>query len=376
MERFKSQFHRSADLLHFNHAGQSLLSRPALEKLRLCEEAYFTDAAFSWLKLHPELEAAKKELAGFLGAKTTEIAYFQTTAAALSQVALGYRLKAGDEIIVWDQEYPSNHYPWALAAKRAGAKLVVVSSGQDLSTPVESIERAITPRTKIIATSWVQYRSGARIDLQPLTTLARARGIFTCADIIQGAGVIPFDFQASGLDAAAGGGHKWMMSGHGVGYLLLREDRLEDLEPLMVGAMTYGTPDDAVDVLRPWKADATRFEPGGKAFSVVMALGASAKLLRETGIQNVEREAERLTRQLQEGLEARGYVVASPHGEKFRGAILNFVSGPGAKLRELAEIEKTFVTAKVAYAKRPPGIRLSLHAMMQDEDVARVLALL
>ncbi|MBX3019360.1 MAG: aminotransferase class V-fold PLP-dependent enzyme, partial [Bdellovibrionaceae bacterium] len=119
-----------------------------------------------------------------------------------------------------------------------------------------------------------------------------------------------------------------------------------------------------------------RFEPGGKAFSVVMALGASAKLLRETGIQNVEREAERLTRQLQEGLEARRYVVASPHGEKFRGAILNFVSGPGAKLRELAEIEKTFVTAKVAYAKRPPGIRLSLHAMMQDEDVARVLALL
>lgn len=376
MDAFKSQFHFRPDLLHFNHAGQSLLSRPALEKLRLCEEAYFTDAAFSWLKLAPELEAAKRELAAFLGARTSELAYFQSTAGALSQVALGFPLRAGDEILVWDQEYPSNHYPWALAAKRAGAKLVVVPSGEDLSTPVSALEARITPRTRIIATSWVQYRSGARVDLRALTELARARGIFTCADIIQGAGVLPFDFAASGLDAAAGGSHKWLMSGHGAGYLLLKEERLDLLEPLMVGAMTYGTPDDAVDVDRPWKPDATRFEPGGKAFAVVMALGASAKLLRETGIARVEREAERLTGLLREGLEARGYRIHSPHGAEFRGAILNFAPGERSPARDVAGIEARLQAGKVAYAKRPPGLRLSLHAMMRDEDVARVLEIL
>lgn len=376
MEHFKSQFHFAPDLLHFNHAGQSLLSRPALEKLRLCEEAFYTDAAFSWLKLMPELETAKKELAAFLGAKTSELAYFQTTAAALSQVALGFKLKPGDEILIWDQEYPSNFYPWAYAAKKAGAKLVVVPSGPRLETPVAALEAAITEKTKIIATSWVQYRSGARVDLQAMTRLAKARGIFTCADIIQGAGVTPFHFKDSGLDAAAGGSHKWMMSGHGMGYLLLNEEKLDSIEPLMVGAMTYGTPEDAVDVLRPWKPDASRFEPGGKAFAVAMALGASAKLLRETGIENVEREAERLTAQLKAGLEARGYSVQSPHGDHFRGAILNFTFGARSKFKSVTDLEKVLQANKVSFAKRPPGIRMSLHAMMRDEDIARVLALL
>lgn len=376
MTKFRAQFHFESDLLHFNHAGQSLMSRPALEALRRCEESYFSQAAFSWPKLAPEIDRAKKDLAQFLGATVQEVAYFQSTAGALSQVALGFPLKAGDEILIWDQEYPSNHYPWALAAKRAGAKLIVAPSAPDLSTPVEAMMKLVTPRTRIIATSWVQYRTGAIMDIQALTSFARPRGIFTCADIIQGAGVHPFDFRASGLDAACGGSHKWMISGHGAGYLCLREDRLDLIEPVMAGAMTYGTPDDPVDIDRPWKKDATRFEPGGKAFAVVMALGASARLLRETGIESIRDEAERLTKRLREGLEALGYRIHSPHGAHFRGAILNFGAGEASPLRADAEIEKIFHEHHVSFARRPPGIRLSVHAMMRDGDVDRVLEIL
>src|SRR5690606_12642038 len=126
--------------------------------------------------------------------------------------------------------------------------------------------------------SWVQFRNGAITDLQALTSLARAKGILTCADIIQGAGLLPFDFAASGLDAACGGSHKWMASAHGAGFMILREELQERFLPLMVGAMTYGDPDRPVDPNAKPHRGPLRFEPGGKAFVEIIALGAAARL--------------------------------------------------------------------------------------------------
>lgn len=373
IERFRAQFTSAPNLIHLNNAGQSPMCRASCDAITSWAQRFCLEGAHVFMPLITAVEESRKGLAAFLGCQASELTFFPGAAAAISQVALGLKFNPGDEIIIWDQEYPSNGYPWKAAADRSGAKLIVAPSNADLSTPMETIEKLVTPHTRLIATSWVQFRTGAIMDLKALTDFARPRGIFTCADIIQGAGCLPFDFAALGLDAACGGSHKWMVSAHGAGFMILKQEHFANVAPLSVGAMTYGTPDDPVDLNAQPKRDPKRFEPGGMAFLEVLALGAATKLLADVGIARLSQEAEWLAKRLMHGLREHGYVINSPHGAQFRGAIVNFSPGPNSPVKSQTEIEARLGRINVAYGRRKPGIRLSPHAMNTIEDIERVL---
>lgn len=388
LHNFRSQFVRlvrlvrpsqsalSPLLIHLNNAGQAPMCIPARNEIIQWANRFSEEGAHVFPALFEAFSSARTELSRLLGCLTHEVVFSQSAATAISQIALGIKLNAGDEIIVWDQEYPSNFYPWRLAAERAGARLLVAQSGKDLSTPLQTIEQLISPQTRIIATSWVQYRTGAMIDLQNLSSLARKNGIFTCVDIIQGVGCLPFDFASSGIDAACAASHKWMCASHSPGFFALREEHFDKISPLMAGAMTYGTPDNHGDMNALIKPGPSRFEPGGLPFIDVIALGAASRLIRETGISVIAQEAEWLARRLMHGLRERGYLISTPHGANFRGAIVNFTPGKNSPLTTLSAIEEKLSRNGVAFGKRAPGIRLSVHAHNMIDDIDTVLKLL
>lgn len=381
---FRAQF-PNADansLVHLNNAGQAPMCKPALEVLEIWAKRFHLEGAHAYPPLVKEMTKARGTIAEFLGCQAHELSFFQSAAGAISQVAFGFPFKAGDEIIVWEQEYPSNLYPWNEAAKRAGAKLVVLPNAPDLSTPIDAIANAITPRTRLIASSWIQFRTGAILDLVALATLARARRIFTCIDIIQGAGCFPFNFAAIGIDAACGGSHKWMAASHGAGFLAMREEHFDKITPIMFGAATIQAADYAPDLNARPRPDSLRFEPGSKAFLEILALAEAAQLLKSTGLSRIAQEAEWLARNLMHGLRERGYLINSPHGDAglgsthFRGAIVSFRPGPDARHKSLGEIEKRFQENRISYGMRPPGLRLSPHGFNSLSDIERVLNLL
>lgn len=374
--KFRSQFTPREDLVHLNNAGQTLMCRPAREMIETWARRLSEEGAHSWPPLVKAMQEARARLGQFFGCSTNELAFFPGTAGAISQVAFGLDLKAGDEIIVWEQEYPSNLYPWAEAARRKGAKLILAKSPADYSTPLTALEKLISPRTRVIASSWVQFRSGAILDLEGLAALARPRGIFTCVDIIQGAGLLPFNFKQSGIDAACGGSHKWMCASHGAGYLCLREEHIEKLEPVMIGAMSFSTADTAPDIHARPRTDIHRFEPGSRPYLEILAFAAAADLIAETGIARIAQEAEWLARNLMHGLRERGYLINSPHGQHHRGAIVSFTPGPDAPIKTVAEIENRLRENHVSFAVRPPGVRFSPHAFNTLTDIERVLKIL
>jgi len=374
--KFRSCFSARGDLVHLNNAGQAPLCRPARAAIETWTRRFAEEGAHSWPALVKAMQEARAKIARFLGCGAHELAFFPGTAGAISQVAFGLDLRAGDEIIVWEQEYPSNLYPWAEVARRKGAEIILAKSPADLSTPLAALQQLVTPRTRVIATSWVQFRSGAIMDLEGLAQLARPRGIFTCVDIIQGAGLLPFNFQQTGIDAACGGSHKWMCASHGAGFLCLREEHIEKLEPLMIGAMTFTTSDTAPDLSARPRRDIHRFEPGSRAFLEILALAEAADLLAETGVARIAQEAEWLARHLMHGLRERGYLINSPHGPHHRGAIVSFAPGPDAPLKTIAEIESRLIENHVSFGVRPPGIRLSPHAFNTRTDIERVLKIL
>ena len=376
LDYFKNQFANNQNIVHLNNAGQSPLSSYAVETLHHWIEVFRSEGAYSYYKALPQLEDTRRQLAQFLGCQSGEVAFFQSAAVAISQIAFGLNLCAGDEIIIWGQEYPSNFYPWREVARRTGAKLIVVEPPDDMATPIELIEARIAARTRVIATSWVQFQSGAIIDLKQLSELARPRGIFTSVDVIQGVGCLPFHFQQMGIDAAACGSHKWLASGHGAGFLCLRSEHFERIQPLCLGALSFTGVGDKTTYSSTLEADAKRFEPGGKPFFEIFALGSTINLFTQTGMAQIHREAERLATQLVNGLRELKYEIKSPHRQGFRGAIVTFGPTSSSPIKSQKELIDKLQARKISHAPRIGGIRLSPHAFNSDADINLVLKLL
>ena len=322
-----------------------------------------------------QTEVVRQKLAAFIGADTSEVAFFQTAASALSQAALAIPLEAGDEILTWDQEYPSNFYPWRLAAERARAKVIQIPS-ENWQTPVEKLLAQVNEKTRVIAVSWVQYQTGAVSDLKKISQFIRqhysGRDIWLVADVIQGVGVMSFHFHDTGFDIVCGGSHKWLCSSYGASYgasyMAVRSSRMPQVAPLEVGAMTYGTPDTEKSFSIQPKTTAQRYEPGSKSMFEVIALGATLDLFSAVGVTAIEAEANRLADRLRRGLREKGYEIFSP-----TGPIVNFAP---ADMRQMESVSQALTRAKVSYARRGPGIRLSLHGFNRDDEVERTLAAL
>lgn len=360
LEDYKKEFFRDNIRLHMNNAGLAPISKPARDKIlywgnRFYEEGFYTDHDYMNDVFH-----SRTSLAKLIGCEWNEIAFFQSTASAISQLCFHFPLSSGDEVITWDQEYASNLYPWQEACKRAHAKLVIVESEKNLTTPVEKIITKITVKTKVIAISWVQFLTGAKSDILALSKVTREKNIFLFVDIMQGLGLHPMNMKEWGVDAVAGGSHKWLTSPVGVGFLALDMKHINKIQPHNVGAYTFGTCDDPTDLHCMPKKDALKFEAGSKQVLEITALGASVDLILKTGVSVIEAEVLRLSEKLAGGLLSMGYEV-----HYNQSSIVNFIPRK--------ESAQKLSSIPCNYAIRGPGLRLSPHAFNNDEDIEKVL---
>lgn len=362
---YKDQFSRGQGLIHLNNAGLSPITRAARDCISHWSQRFFDEGMHCNDSYLAAVDQARETLAKFLNCKSGEIAYFQSTAGAISQVAFSVKLNPGDEVLMWDQEYASNLYPWKAAVDLAGAKLNLVQSGPELQTDVQRLIDAVTARTRVIAISWVQFQTGALTELEPLAQFTQKNGILLVVDAIQGLGLMPFDFLKLGVDAVCGGSHKWLASPVGVGFLAIREELARKLAPRTIGANTYGTCDDPTDLTCLPKLDALKFEAGSKQVLEILAMEASIKQIMRVGTAQILKESERLAQRLQKGLIELGMKVHNPHGGRQRGAIVTFEAD--------SWVEQVLRQKKISFAKRGPGLRLSPSAFNSDSDIDFVI---
>jgi selenocysteine lyase/cysteine desulfurase len=362
LENFKSSFARTGRA-NLNNAGIGSMCQPAIDAAAQSAQA-MSEGGASFPPLWERYQAARASLAKLVGATPENLAHMQTCAIAISTVALGMPMGAGEDVIITDQEYPSNAYPWYRAAERAGARVVQVPS-DDWEIDTGRIIEAITPRTRVVAVSWVQYQTGAMVDLKALSAACRENDAWLVVDAIQGVGVLPFDLEELGVDVVCGGTHKWITGPMGHGYIAFREGRMADVEPLYYGAMSYGTPDDRPDPRATLREDAKRYEPGNPLFLGGIAGGAAADLILETGVDVVAAEAARLAKRLRDGIAAAGGTVLGPDHQS---PIVTFrMDGQEGIMARLDEDD-------IAWYPRAGGIRLAPHAYNTDEEIDRALA--
>jgi selenocysteine lyase/cysteine desulfurase len=355
-----------AAAVHLNNAGVAPMTSRA-ERAIGDVAMSLREGSLAMTKLLRRYEQARGSFSRLVGCSPEHLAFFQTCAAAISQVAFGLPLAPGDRIVRLDQEYPSNAYPWHRAAERAGAVVDVVPSAPDYAIDHDALVAAIGPQTKVVALSFVQFQSGATVDVDRVVEAAHRHGAIVVVDAIQGLGMLPFDMTAMGVDAVCGGTHKWLLGPVGHGFLAVSSTLRERLVPILQGAITYGTPDDPVDPLRPLRTDIRRFEPGTPLLLGAIGGAASVELLLEVGQPRLWREASVVANHAVELARQRGWPVRA------RGAAPIVTVVPPGDPKGLAEMLRE---ANISVGVRGGGLRLAPHAFNTTDELDRVFDVL
>lgn len=369
IEAFRSEFART-DLVHLNNAGVAPMTLSAAAAIERAVYVHHQRGFHGVAEVIRTYEDARAVFARFIGVPPDNVAMMQTCAAAISQVALGFPFQAGDEIVRVDQEYPSNAYPWHEAARRTGAVVRVVPSLPDYRIDEGALLQAIGPKTKMVAVSWVQFQTGSMVDLGKLRERCDRYGAWLAVDSIQGLGAIPFSFAKYPVDALFGGTHKWLCGPLGHGFLALAPHRLDVLTPLLHGAMTYGVPEDPVDPNRKPRTKAPRFEPGSPLLLGAIGGAASMEAFERAGVENIHREALRISEGLVAGILSHGGKVLSDTKSPGRSPMVTFIP------QDTEATVASFTHERISFARRAGGIRLAPHAFNTEDDVSRVLSAL
>ncbi len=371
MSLLQDEFAHADGLRYLNHAAVAPWPKRATRAVQSFAEENCRLGARDypdWLIVERRL---RERLGRLLNSPTTaDLALVKNTSEALSFVAFGLDWTAGDQVIISDQEFPSNRVVWE-ALKRFGVETVQVPL--DGADPEGTLLAACGPRTRLLSISAVQYASGLRLDLHRLGHECRRLGVLFCVDAIQQLGALPFDVQAIDCAFAMADGHKWMLGPEGLGVFYCRSDLRDQLKLHEYGWHMLEHPGDYDRVDWEPSRTARRFECGSPNMLGAMALEASLSLLEEVGMDQVAVALAERVQWLQDGLaKIPGIHLLSPLNPLRRAGILSFrLDGWDNQL-----LFERLRAEQVVCAQRGGGIRFSPHFYTQSQVIDETLALL
>lgn len=304
--------------------------------------------------------------ARLINARPDQIAFIKNTSEGLSLAANGIDWRSGDNAIVHDNDFPSVVFPWQnLADHGVETRRVAARAGRVL---VDDIADAIDARTRAVAISTVQFKTGFRVDLAAIGQLCRDHDLLFVVDGIQSLGALALDVQACGADVVAADAHKWLLGPQGIGLFYCSDRALARLKVRTVGWLSIREPfnfDYRLDLL----PDARRFEPGSDNSIGICGLGGTLELLHEIGIDAIEARVLALTDLLCDELTRKGYRVVSPRDDRERSGIVIFVGDR----QPTAALFERLTAARVTVSVRGGGIRVSPHCYNSEGEIGQLI---
>lgn len=346
-------------------AAVDAFSRLRAEPFRMTDEIQFGTIARS-----------RELCARLIGASPREIALMVNTSYGLNLAARALPLTAGDVVLTLDREFPANVYPWMALARATGVELRRVPCSDGRLPDEDALLRAVEtePRVKAVTVSWVSFATGYRVDLARLGALCRARGIYLVVDAMQGLGATTLDVARCHVDVLACGGQKWLMSPWGTGFVYVRDELVERLEPAAVGWMSVRGSDDfsrLVDYDFTYRDDARRFEVITLPFQDFAGLNASLELLLDLGPSAVEAHVAALVARVVDWAARRDDVrLVTPADPARRAGIVSVAP------RDPAAASARLTSAGVSHSLREGAIRLSPHCYNTPDEIDAALAVL
>lgn len=239
-EGLKKQFASADKLIMMNAAN--LCPSPTVVNDRVVEfvTAMSKDVSFQYRAKFVEYRKKSIDLlAQFVGAGADEIGITRNTSESNCNIVHGLDLKAGDEVIIWDQNHPSNRESWMNQAKRTGFKVVSISvpaQPKSVKELIEPFARAITTNTRLISFSHISNLSGIALPATEICQMANTKGIMTLVDGAQSLGAVNVNLHSMGCTFYTASTHKWLMGPFENGIIYVNRDYFNKIWPNIIGA--------------------------------------------------------------------------------------------------------------------------------------------
>ena len=268
-------------------------------------------------------ENTRTSVQKFINAKdANEIVFTKGATEAINLVASTFgqnHLKEGDEVLLTELEHHSNYVPWHYLRKSKGIKIEFAEINEDGEVTLESIEKKITPKTKIIGVTHLSNVTGAILPIKEIVQLAHSKNIPVLVDGCQGAPHLKLDMQDLDCDFYAISCHK-MYGPTGLGILYAKKKWLEELPPYQGGGGMIGeVKKDGIT----YGDLPNKYEAGTMATAQVIAFDESIKFLNKIGMDNIIKHEKELIEYGQEILRKNNSVklIGNP---KTKGSVLSF----------------------------------------------------
>jgi kynureninase len=272
-----------------------------------------------------------------------------------------------NKIVLQDLDFPTNHYLFE-GFRKQGAEIVYVKSDNRIKAPIDRLIEAIDDRTALVPISLVLFRSACVQDVKPVIEKAHAVGARIILDIYQAAGTVPLDLAGLGADFAVGGSVKWLCGGPGAGYLYVRPDLINELQPANVGWAGHASPFAFETGPIKYAAGIERFQSGTPNVPSIYTARAGYKIVGQVGVPAIREKSLRLTRKLMDSAKRRGWKLNTPENDGERGGsvVIDVPNG--------AVVTQELIKRNVIVDHRPDaGIRIAPHFYSTDAEIDRAV---
>ncbi len=374
-ERFwtevRARYPLPRDFAFMNAANLCPTPLPVLEALERNTRALDGDPSSAMRgKLTQGREESRRLLAELLGVPPETIVIARNTSEANNFVSSGLVLGAGDEVLVFADNHPSNLGAWREKARRFGFTVVTVP----LADPhpgseayLDAFTRAITPRTRLVALTHVTNTVGDRLPVEEVCRVARERGVLSLVDGAQTLGVLEVRLDRMRPDFYTGSAHKWLCGPKELGLLYVDAAVHDRLWPSVIGLYP-----GAVGISQ-------RFEGMGQRDEAALAtFGEAVRFQTAIGRAAIERRSLELTAALREGVRKLDGVTVYTSAAPERSAAVVALRAGSLDPRRLSSAlyEKDRIACAVRGGDDRPGIRFSPHIYNTMAEVDRLVATL
>jgi len=291
----RAQFGFDENVVYLNNGSVGASPRIVYDTVyQIMRQIESNPAGQFWGELPAKIEEVRKKLAEFLSISSEEIALVRNTTEGMSIVAQGLNLKKGDELITSTHEHPGGRFCWEYMAEKKGIvikKIPLKSPTESKEVILDEIKKRITSKTKVFSFCHMNCTTGLIMPVKEIAELAKENSIFFAVDGAHPPGMMKVNIKDLGCDTYACSSHKWMLAPKGTGFLYVKKESQDKVDPLVVTA--------------GYKTDnAKKYDRHGTVnIPHLIGLGIAVDFIKSIGIDNIEKHNRELSNYFKQKIE-------------------------------------------------------------------------